>query len=190
MTGNLLLPVPPTPAPTLGSEDASMSCLPSAAHATWGVLQDLPSNMEAPLSIKPLMCLSLTLGSFSGLEARPAQGLQACVLQPRTLTPFYSVLPGAQQRPRNERMLALASPLHPPESVPRHLLECPARWLSSPSWFIPACAAHRCLSVNTHSATIMANLGRLPLLGPCIIILTQRLCSFSLFKNLKACRQN
>lgn len=117
----------PPPPPPPGSEDASMSYLPSAAHATWGVLQDLPSNMEAPLSIKPLMCLLLTLGSFSGLEARAAPGLQACEVQPRTLTPFYRVLPGAQQRPRNERMLGLASPLHPLESVPRHLLECPAQ---------------------------------------------------------------
>ena len=182
MTGNLLLPLPP------GSEDASMSYLPSAAHATWRVLQDLPSNMEAPLSIKPLMCLLLTLGSFSGLEARAAPGLQACVVQPRTLTPFYRVLPGAQQRPRNERMLGLASPLHPLESVPRHLLECPARWISSPFWFMPACVPHRCLSVNTHSATIIASLGHLPLLGPCITILTQWLHSFSLFKNLKPCR--
>ena len=121
MTGNLLLPLPP------GSEGASRSYQPSAARTAWAVLQDLLSNVEAPLSIEPLMCLLLTLGSFSGLEARPAQGLQACVVQPRTLTPFYRVLPGAHQRPRDERMLGLASPLHPLESVPRHLLECPAR---------------------------------------------------------------
>ena len=82
MTGNLLLPLPP------GSEDASMSYLPSAAHATWRVLQDLPSNMEAPLSIKPLMCLLLTLGSFSGLEARAAPVCRPVWCSPGLSLPF------------------------------------------------------------------------------------------------------
>ena len=55
-----------------------MSCLPSAAHGRVS-LQDLASDMKDPPSIKPLLPLSLTLGSFFGLEAGQVQGLQACV---------------------------------------------------------------------------------------------------------------
>ena len=50
-----------------------MSCPPCTAHS--GVsLQDLASDMYDPPSIKPLMSLSLTLGSFFSLEAGQEQG--------------------------------------------------------------------------------------------------------------------
>ena len=61
-----------------------------------------PFRHVSPPSIKPLMSLSLTLGSFFGLEAGQAQVWQACRVQPNNWrsgqeteeTPVSSQMPG------------------------------------------------------------------------------------------------
>ena len=83
------------PFPLEASLPATMFC-PMCSPLHSGVsLQDLASDMSAPPSIKPLMSLSSTLGSFFGLEAGHTQTLEACGVQPNVtflLTKKWSVV--------------------------------------------------------------------------------------------------
>ena len=84
ITGNLPLP--------LVAKTTAMSCLPSAVPSKGPPGPFLLWTCKIPLSIKPLMSLSLTPGSFFSLEAGHMQGLQACRVQPNTSGLVHTVL--------------------------------------------------------------------------------------------------
>ena len=75
VTANLLL--------SAGAKTATVSC-PASVAVVGGCSRTLLQTCKISLSIKPLTSLSLTLGSFFGLKAGQAQGLQACGVQHRT----------------------------------------------------------------------------------------------------------
>lgn len=75
-SGTLLLP--------LGVKIAAMVCLLLARHGEVLLQDRVAADVYDILSSKPLMSLSLSLGSFFSLEAWQLQELQVCGVQPNT----------------------------------------------------------------------------------------------------------
>ena len=80
ITGSL--PIPPRV--KNAATAAAAFCLPSSVYSGMSLQDHFASDVKDLPSIKPLMSLSLTLGSFFSPEAEQAQGLQAWEVQPNS----------------------------------------------------------------------------------------------------------